>query len=210
MVLQRLLIASACVVAAAQAQTPAAFWTAVGPDLQAVHDLRHEQDSLLGRITTHLHRLDPDLTCELGTAGDGVFELIVSADGLSRLIPTVRAVVGSAPAIKNWRFIAFRPRVGTSFSVKYEGYNLDPKALWFRPERDGKKVGLWLYLPGAEDEGHRQRAIGAAFIMLDMVIGELDAMTKIGFMEFRKLPQNPRGQKLRPIGELPAIVDSLP
>ncbi len=63
---------------------------------------------------------------------------------------------------------------------------------------------------GAEDEGHRQRAIGAAFIMLDMVIGELDAMTKIGFMEFRKLPQNPRGQGLRPIGELPAIVDSLP
>ncbi len=197
MVLQRLLIASACAVAAAQAQTPAAFWTAVGPDLQAVHDLRHEQGSLLGRITTHLHRLDPDLTCELGTAGDGVFELIVSADGLSRLIPTVRAVVGSAPAIKNWRFIAFRPRVGTSFSVKYEGYNLDPKALWFRPERDGKKVGLWLYLPGAEDE-------------VDMVIGELDAMTKIGFMEFRKLPQNPRGQGLRPIGELPAIVDSLP
>ena len=210
MALQRLLMASAFVVTAAQGQTPAAFWTAVGPNLQVVHDLRHEQDSLLGLVTTHLHRLDPDLTCELGTARDGVFELIVSADGRSRLIPTVRALVASAPAIKNWRFIAFRPRLGTSFGVKYEGYNLDPKALWFRPERDGKKVGLWLYLPGAEDEGHRQRAIGAAFIMLDMVIGELDAMTKIGFMEFRKLPQNPRGQGLRPIGELPAIVDSLP
>src|SRR5256885_16554285 len=96
MALQRLLMASAFVVTAAQGQTPAAFWTAVGPTLQVVHDLRHEQDSLLGLVTTHLPRLDPDLTCELGTARAGVFELIGSADGRRRLISTVRARVSSA------------------------------------------------------------------------------------------------------------------
>ena len=208
--MQRLLLISLCASSAAQAQGGPAFWRTVAPRLQAVRVLRAEQDSLLSVLTTQLHLIDPELTCELGTAKDGVFEMIVSADGVSRLIPTVRGLVETAPTIPNWRFIAFRPRVGTSFTVRYDGYNLSPDSLWFRPEPDSGRIGLWLYLPGADDQNRRERALGAAFIMLDMVIGELDAMTKIGFIEFRELPVHPSERGLQPIAKLAPIVERLP
>mgnify|MGYP003578839364 CR=1 FL=1 len=81
--------------------------------------------------------------------------------------------------------------------------------IWFRPEPDRGKVGLWLYLPGAEG-AQRPRAQGAAFIMLDTVVGELATITKIGFIEFRELPIDPRRAGLRPIGDLPSVVDTIP
>src|SRR6267378_7901619 len=140
MSLRLIVIATVFGASAAGSQTPADFWRAVTPRLIAVRDLRHEQDSLVGYVASQLHHIDPDLTCELGTAKDGVYELIVSADGLSRLIPTVKAVVQSAPVIKNWRVIAFRPRLGTGFTVRYDGFALPADSIWFHPVREGTGV----------------------------------------------------------------------
>jgi hypothetical protein len=209
MSLRYLLPAVLFAASAAEAQSTSAFWQTVKPRLQAVRNLSGEQNALVEFVSTELHRLDPRLTCELGTGRDGVHELIISADGLSRLIPAVRALVASAPPIKNWRYIAFRPRVGTSFGLTYDSYDLKPEQMWFRPEADSGRVGLWLYLPGVDGPAHDQ-ARGAALIMLDMAIGELATMTKVGFIEFRELPPKPQEAGLRPIGDLPSVVDTVP
>jgi len=188
-------------------QTPETrFWATVAPRLAVVRDLPSKRDALTSFLSEELHRVNQRLVFELGTAHDSVNELIISADGLHELIPTVEGLVRAAPSIPGWRIIAFRPRTGTRFSVKFDGYSLRPDQVWFRAEPDRSKTGLWIYIPDAEGP-RRESATGAAFILLDMAIGELDVMTKVGFIEFRPLPPRPIEGGLHQLKDLPEVID---
>src|SRR5215831_5686226 len=55
----------------------------------------------------------PGLVHEVGQAADGVFEIIISADGIRERFPKVVECVKRAPKITGWRVIAFRPRLAS-------------------------------------------------------------------------------------------------
>lgn len=184
------------------AQTrPADFWHAVVPRLTRVTSLSGDQTVLLDLLANHLGRYDSSLAFEIGTGRDGIHEFIISADGIAERIPSVQALHAAAPAVPGWRIIAFRPATGASFTVAFDGYDVQPSSVWFRDARDGDKLGLYVYVPGARGP-NRARAMGAAFIILDNAIGEYAVMTRIGFIEFDEPPADPRTQGLRPIADL--------
>ena len=158
-------------------------------------------------LSEELKKVDPGLTYEIGGFPGQTREFIISADGISSVVPAVKRLAEIAPDIPGWEIIAFRPRQGTDFSIKFDHIELSPEDIWFTAEEDGNRLGLILYLPNLDSE-HRNTVVGASFIMLDIAIGEYDVITKIGFIEHKQVPDNPKDHGLRSFDQLAQTVDS--
>lgn len=79
-----------------------------------------------------LHTVDPGLGFEVGTAGDGLHELVISADGDPDAFDSVRRVVAAAPSIPGWRVLAFRQADGEQARVSVEDVEFAAASAWFR------------------------------------------------------------------------------
>lgn len=183
------------------------FWTWFQDNSDALRQIETAgSPELVDRLAAELRKVREGLVFEIGGNPGEERELIISADGIRELFPAVEALTASAPAIPGWKVIAFRPRIGTGFAIRFDDYELDPEDFWFRAVPDGDLLGLEIYLPGIGGE-HHDTALSASFIMLDSALGEYDVVTRIGFIEHRVLPHDPEAAGLRPLEELPDTVD---
>ena len=80
---------------------PAQFWNWFihrEPELfnfNATHE--SEREAIFSEIASQLHKVDPDLTFEIGPNGQRKREFIISAGGIKRAFPAVVSLVGAAP-----------------------------------------------------------------------------------------------------------------
>jgi hypothetical protein len=144
----------------------------------------------------------------MGQADDGVYEFIVSADGIRAMFPEVVALTTAAPAVSGWRVIAFRPRKknGLRSSVSFQGMELSATALWYRSDVQEEKVDLTLCVEGQDSDG-AHALLGPIFLLLDANLGEYDVATRIGAIEFEDCPAEPATAGLSPLSELAGEVD---
>ena len=186
----------------------AEFWTWFTANAKRYEGLNAEnQAALLDEIGTKLEAVHPGLTSEFGLK-PGNYELIISADGIRDRIPAVKQLVAAAPKIEGWTVIAFRPRKAEGFKIQMGDTELGMDNLWFTHGEKKKPIDLVIYVEGYTEK-EKQKYIQVAFLMLDVALGEYDIMTKIGGLDFRA-PPDPRPETLRPLEELPAVVDALP
>jgi hypothetical protein len=186
------------------------FWRWFAANSERLKGLSSRDDrgnALIAEIDRELARVHHGLTWEHDPK-EGV--LVISADGNRKLFPAVQKLVAAAPSIPGWRIVGFRQRslLGDGFSLEYSNYKVRFSDPWFRLEPDGTKVGVTLFLPHPQ-EADRQAIGSAAFLLLDMALGEYDVETKLGFVEWKPLPEQPTAQGLRPFKELPSAVDRL-
>jgi len=138
--------------------------------------------------------------------------LIISADGDTTKFPAVKRVVAAAPkTLKKWQVTAFRPRheVMVGGDLEVEGKKYPTKDFFFRVVGGGKtKVNIEIAIRGRTEESSKEYD-QAAFMLLDGVVGEYDAETKVGGIAFSALPKKPDAS-YRPLTELAKVVDSLP
>jgi len=184
----------------------AVFWTWFQGNASELAKLEVADGPLADALAANLRAVDSGLVFELGGRAGEPRDFIISADGIADTFPAVERLAAAAPELAGWTVIAFRPRIGTGFLVRYDDFELKPDDLWFSTEPDGDRIGLHLYIAGLSEE-NRGVAIGASFIMLDSAIGEYDVVTKIGFIEHHPLPREPRLDGLSPFEALPAVVD---
>ncbi len=182
-----------------------AFWAWFTANAKRVATIESGNEPIADELAAHLQGIDPDLTFEVGVK-HAPRELIISAGGIKRAFPAVQRLVAAAPSIPGWRIIAFRPRSHVGLIVEFGGYRVDPAQVWFKAERDGAKCGVTLHLPGYRDDANVKNA---GYLLLDGSLGEYDVETKVGFIEMRALPANPASAGLRPLSELPSVVDRL-
>jgi hypothetical protein len=153
-----------------------------------------------------LRSIHDALAWEAGCGQDGVWELIISADGQKAAIPAVRALVASAPEIPGWRIVAFR-QPSSGHEIRMGDKTLTFEDVHFQAYKDDGKIGLELFIKGFD--GKDMQVVGMAFLLFDMAIGEFDAMTLIGGVGYAPFEKRPKENELYTLDDLAPIVASL-
>jgi hypothetical protein len=159
-------------------------------------------------ISTALARVNPGLKAVIGRHADGACEIEISADGMRELFPAVADLVAAAPAIPNWKVVAFRSRMDIDgLSIQYGGVSVESRDIWFLAEINAatQVLDICYFVRGMEQDDRRRR--GATIILVDHAIGEYDAVMRIGRITFAPLPEHPEAIDLHPISELATFID---
>lgn len=191
---------------ATDADRDAALWAWTKANLDDLRAVKTGSEPVTAGLAEQLERVDKRLAFELGVGKDA-FELIISADGNPAVFPVVKRLVAAAPPLKGVKVIAFRPRKGPGFQLEIAGTKVGFEDVLFTAAPDPKTpslVAVTLYLKHL-DEKNREAFLNAAFILLELALGEYDVATKLGQLELKALPEDAAG--LRPLAELPAVVD---
>ncbi|CAM4448647.1 hypothetical protein [Paenibacillus typhae] len=166
------------------------------------------KEEYMAEISRRLHELDENLTYEIGTVNaDGQREFIISADGIADSFETVEMLCGKAPVYSNWIIIPFRPRMNSdSIQIDMGDVSLSYEDIYFSYESNGQVLDLNVYIRNYDqNDGCYQFAY---FILLDSLIGEYDAVSKIGNTRFELLTAIHKSRAL-PFVKLRGIVDGL-
>lgn len=156
-----------------------------------------------------LDSVKPGLVYEISNPVDGQKEFIISADGISELIPDVKKLVQAAPDLKHWKFIAFRPRVESyeNLALTFSGYAIDPKQLWCYSQVKDGYFDLVIFHPEYSN-ANKDAMIHGTLILLDMALGEYDVMTGIRYIDNEQLPVDRKLKGLYPFTELRQVFDA--
>ena len=185
-----------------------AFWAWFQENTAFLETYAEDTPTVIAAVGKRLDAVSRDLAFEMGQADDGVYEFIVSAEGIRAVFPKVIALTKAAPSIPGWRIIAFRPRKPGALGhvVRYEGAELGGSALWYRNARQEDKLDLGLAIEGVDKEGAHDW-LGPVFLLLDAALGEYDVSTRIGVIDFEDCPSDPAAAGLSPLAHLAGEVD---
>jgi hypothetical protein len=183
------------------------FWTWFDENEEALFELVSDDDPLFGELTSELGRIDGRLTFELHPRGaNGKREFVLSADGNKELFPTVEQLYLNAPALERWTWVKFRPRRDRILDITAYGKTVKVDEVRFMLARDGKKVGIVLFLPDYEPNLDKEYGT-IAFLFLEEALGEYAVETQVGFLQLR-----PHGAEhfaeSAPLSELPQRFDA--
>jgi hypothetical protein len=129
-------------------------------------------------VDTRLQKTAPGISF-LFCDHDGEYEFIVTAGGQREHFSNVQSFVDAAPKIDGWRITAFRQPSDDNFKLEMGGIAISASDIEFQAFDlvDGG-VGITLY-PADMTEDQRDLYSHAAVTLLDHVVGECDAVTKI-------------------------------
>lgn len=160
---------------------------------------------IVEKITDQLKSLNQYLVFELSPIKEGEYkEFIISADGIKEAFAAVLEVVKYAPKHKNWRFIAFRPRMESDdLSISTGLIDFSYNDLFFRYVLTDKEFGVELNIRNFKYTDWEKNAL---FVLLDSLVGEYDAVTEIDWLEWVELDEQEE-EELFPFVELRKLVD---
>jgi hypothetical protein len=164
------------------------------------------RETIFNEIAHELHKVDPDLTFEIGPHGTPKREFIVSAGGIKRAFPAVVSLVGAAPTLHRWQITAFRPRRSPISAVEIGRKRVDPRDVQFSLLDNGKMAGLHLFIPGFREDDLDLKQIG--YLLLDEALGEYDVESRLGLIKMLS-PQTPTDWERHQFADLPSFFDRL-
>ncbi|HYH15652.1 MAG TPA: hypothetical protein VD794_10550 [Flavisolibacter sp.] len=152
--------------------------------LDYLDDLKKE--ALLDKFLKQLHEYCDKLYFEIG--GDPLKkerELIITAEGNTKYFDMVERLVDNAPGLSDWKVVAFKQPMGSSFVTEYEGIILDPKKMWFLPLNNEKKpqlIGLRICIDNY-DRNNADTIKEGVCQVLDTILGEKATSTEIDYLD---------------------------
>jgi hypothetical protein len=174
-----------------------------------INELNDENkiNKLLDSLLKHLHDYSEGLFFQIG-GDNAVNELIISADGNKNYFTTVENLVDSAPKIRHWKIIAFKPPQGSDFVTKYKNAILNPKEIWFLPfdNDDIVQLGLRFYIPNFAQKD-KDDYINGMYQVLDTILGEKACALDIDYVDVDNLPACPEAEGLIELVELPDYIN---
>jgi hypothetical protein len=180
------------------------FWAWFRTHQDEVATIRTAREPIADMLHAELHKVDPQLTFELGN-DMRPREFIISADGIKASFPAVQALAAAAPQIADWKVIAFRQRHPGHDRVQLDGFLLKADDIaYLAAPTDGHKLDLDIYVKAAT--GITRQVRHAAYLLLDSVLGEFDVEMRLAGIRMTAGPFPPDAQPLR---ELPKRVDAL-
>jgi hypothetical protein len=178
-------------------------------DVASIRQMGGPSNLITDELGERLRTNWPDLVHEIGRAGDGVFELIISADGIRGRFPVVTECVKNAPELPGWRFIAFRPRQQElPASVVIEGTEVPADDFVFVPHERSELIDLDVLYRGPLPAGDH-RIAGASYLLLDFALGEFDVETRIGRIDRRAMRKGESAAGAVDLGKLVSVVDEI-
>jgi hypothetical protein len=180
------------------------FWKWFQEHEETLFYFEKDQERVFDVLAAEMHKVHPDLAFEFGPVEDGRREFVISADGIKAAFPAVESLYASAPKLKRWTFIKFRPR-RPPMGVEYGGVKVKVDDVFFTLQPDGGKAGITIHVRGYESQ-HQKVYKGIALLMLDQALGEYDVETKVGFIEVKSLDETTPLQQ-KPLKDLPKVFD---
>ncbi|WP_059173377.1 hypothetical protein [Bacillus sp. FJAT-27445] len=165
----------------------------------------YDREELYDLFQTNLQKVHKDLAFEFTEIPDaeGKQELIISADGVRQLIPTVLKLINAAPDLEKWKMTAFRQRM-EGMEINFNGYKLNEDHVFFAYDfsSDKKYINRNIFTKNFETEMK-----GALYLLLDSCIGEYEVMTKVGTISFGELYDSKK--EILPISKLYKLIEEI-
>lgn len=139
---------------------------------------------------------------------------MITADGIRKFFPAVQELVAEAPKMAGWSIIAFRPRKdchNAQLRLAYRGRDLvlSVSSLKFRATEAGIDcVDIELFIPDLDEEDPKPLQM-ASFLLLDSLVGEYDVGTRVGHIEWYRMPVIADELQPRPLVELRDLIDGM-
>jgi hypothetical protein len=188
------------------------FWNWFKENEKRLRKFEEDPDKYLTEVLTQAKKIQSGLAIEFEPPKNGIINMTLSADGDRTLFPAVKSIIGKAPKIEGWNFIAFRQRMDIEkvkgMKLKAENHELDPEKMKFFPVINGDSLDLIIYAKGVTEENFNQVAYGG-LLLLDNILGEYDCVTKVRSYDFHDMPVKKEELKgLLPLIDLVAYVDN--
>ena len=183
---------------------PQNFWRWFENNLEILNRFEPGMDDVLDSISSALSEYNPNLAFEISEPINGIREFIISADGVAKEFPSVIELYEAKPDLSGWTITAFRPRMSLEYSIRFGPLDLNPDELWIYWRESEGYFDLIIYFPDFNEED-KNIFVNAAYILLDMAIGEYYVATGIRYIDHQLLPENPSGSGLTPFKSLPDL-----
>src|SRR5262245_54804111 len=130
------------------------FWALFSQRAEALAKIQSADDPVYDEVLAKLQAINDGLFFEFSNRG-GRSELVITAEGEKSLFGLVDQVVGAAPEVSGWSYVALKPKVGLARSITWDGHTMDLSEVVFEPLEDEKTgdFGIRLLVPNlAEDQ----------------------------------------------------------
>jgi hypothetical protein len=168
-----------------------------------------EKEQLLENMTDRLHEYCDQLWFEVGGMPGETYELIITAEGNVDFFEQVEALINGAPAIDNWKFIAFIQPVEGDNTINFEGVEIKRSDVWFMPLQSASEpnsIGIRVCAPNYELLKENKWFKNAVYKMLDTILGEKSFAIDVAHIDFGELPEKPGEDGMIELAELPAYI----
>ena len=183
---------------------PQEFWRWFEKNIDTLNKFEPGMEGVLNSISEVLSNYNPNLAYEISQPVNGVREFVISAEGVIDEFQSVIDLYEARPELEGWEVIAFRPRVALDYSIEFSGQELNPEDLWIYWREEEGYFDLIVYFPNYTEE-ERNTFVEAAYILLDMAIGEYYVAAGIRYIDHQQLPDNPEENGLIPFKSLPDV-----
>jgi len=164
------------------------FWDWFVQNQATYYNATQDDLELFSTLEEQLVKVCKVLTFELSIVPDtAIKELCISADGMKSCFPSVIELVRVAPSIPNWKIRAFRQRIhNDNILISLDDFSLSYDDVYFLYAQEKGKISLELYIRNFQNNDH---FLGAAFTLLDALLGEYDVATQISTIEWSLLKE---------------------
>ncbi len=198
----RIAILLLCVSALWGANAETQFWAWVQENSEQLLSVESGDEKIAQTLAKRMTFYHKDLAVVLSTTDDKR-SIVISANGIRSAIPAVNKLVEAAPAMEQWRVVAFRQAKDdlSERTLTYKKMEFKPKNIYFKTFTKDGHFDVALYYPNYLKSKHDDY-VGAGFLLLDMAIGELAVMTKVRYIEHRALPDDIEDKGYYPLTDL--------
>jgi len=157
-------------------------------------------------LRTLIERVHPDLEFDIGPAGTGRKQIVISAGGVPEAFPAVEALARGAPPLGRWNVVRYRQRRPAGGIFTFQGLSLSAENVRFEISSGTPRPGIVLFMPGYAREEH-SRYLALALLMLEALLGEYDVEMKLGSIAMESLAPD-RGARAMTLDRLPGVFDA--
>lgn len=167
------------------------------------------KQELLDNLLSRLHKYCDKLYFEIGGFPDEDQELIITAEGNKDYFSKVEELIGDAPGIKGWSFIAFKQPTNDHFKSKWGDIELDTQDMWFIPLESERpsEIGIRVYVPNYDQIRDNESTEPLLLKMIDTIAGEKSFSLEITYIEFESQIGDPEEEGQIPIIELSTYIE---
>lgn len=160
------------------------FWKWFKNNEEMLFNFEKNTEDTFDKLSVALSQVDPELTFEFSPVREnGKREFVISAGGIKRSFPAVESLFESAPNMKRWEIVKFRPRRIPLNDLSFAGVSVKADDVYYNLYKDNEKLGVVLFFDNySEAENSTYGNLG--YLFLDEALGEYDVETKLGFIEF--------------------------
>lgn len=158
-----------------------------------------EDPEMFDKLMFELRKIDQRLEILHTKEGENNI-LYISCGGIYDASNIVENVVIASPKLEGWKILAFKPRLADSeFQdsndvITYKGkYEVDPFTAKMKMTKKEGKYDLCIYSPKNKQS---KEYVEAYFLLLDLLIGEYNVMTKLHTVKVLPLNTNSGGEDL--------------